>query len=60
MMVLQPTIDDPDREGSRVVLAGNAADLARRATRGRSTGMGLPHLCDLFAPLVEHQVPLYV
>jgi predicted peroxiredoxin len=43
-----------------VVLAGDGSDLARRATREEVHGVGLPHLRDLFAALVEHQVPVYV
>jgi hypothetical protein len=43
-----------------VVLAGDGADLARRATREEVHGVGLPQLRELFAALVEHQVPVYV
>jgi hypothetical protein len=48
-----------------VVLAGDGADLARRATREEVHGVGLPQLRDLLArdllaALVEHQVPVYV
>jgi hypothetical protein len=38
----------------------HGADLARRATREEVHGVGLPQLRELFAALVEHQVPVYV
>jgi len=43
-----------------VVIAGDAADLARRTTREAVQGVAMPALRDLFAALVEHRVPVYV
>ena len=46
--------------GSLAVGHDVGADLARRATREEVHGVGLPQLRELFAALVEHQVPVYV
>jgi uncharacterized protein len=43
-----------------VLLAGDAADLARAATREEVHGVAMPKLRDLFAALMEHQVPVFV
>ncbi|MDP9021270.1 MAG: DsrE family protein [Actinomycetota bacterium] len=43
-----------------VVLAGDATDLARPGTREELQGVAVPALRDLFAKLVEHDVPVYV
>lgn len=43
-----------------VVLAGDAADLARQGTREAIHGVAIPPLRELFAALVEHRVPVYV
>jgi predicted peroxiredoxin len=43
-----------------VVLAGDGADLARKATRDEVHGVALPELRDLFTELVENRVPVYV
>lgn len=43
-----------------VVLAGDGADLARKATRDEVHGVALPELRDLFTGLIENRIPVYV
>jgi predicted peroxiredoxin len=43
-----------------LVLAGDGADLVRKATRDEVQGVATPPLRELFAKLMEHRVPVYV
>ena len=43
-----------------VVLAGDATELVSRETAEQVEGVGVPPVRDLFAKLLDNQVPVYV
>ena len=43
-----------------VVLAGDATELVSRETAEQVEGVGVPAVRDLFAKLLDNQVPVYV
>jgi len=43
-----------------VVLAGDATELVKGATRESMAGVGLPPMRDLFAKAGQHGIPVYV
>lgn len=43
-----------------VVLAGDATELLKGATREAVEGVGVPPLRDLFAKARQHDIPIYV
>jgi predicted peroxiredoxin len=43
-----------------VALAGDATELAKRATAERVEGVGIPPARDLLNKLRDHEVPVYV
>jgi predicted peroxiredoxin len=43
-----------------VALAGDAVELAQRATAEQVEGVGIPPVRELFQKLREHDVPVYV
>ncbi|MEO7397968.1 MAG: hypothetical protein ABIW84_05345 [Ilumatobacteraceae bacterium] len=45
---------------ARIVLAGDAAELLKAATRENLEGLGLPPLRDLVAKALERSVPIHV
>lgn len=46
--------------GVGVVLAGDATELLKGATREAVEGVGVPPLRDLFAKARQHDIPIYV
>jgi len=47
-------------QGCAVVLAGDAVELAQRATAEQVEGVGIPPVRELFSKLRDHEVPVYV
>jgi predicted peroxiredoxin len=43
-----------------IVLAGDAAELARADVRDAAEGLGLPPARDLFAKARQHEIPVFV
>ena len=43
-----------------LILAGDATELIKRATRESIEGLGVPPLRDLFAKARQHELPIYV
>lgn len=50
----------PEGQDVRVVLAGDATELAVGDAVERVEGVGVPPMRELVAKLIEHQVPVYV
>lgn len=45
---------------ARIVLAGDAAEMVKAATRENVQGVGVPPLRDLVAKALEYHVPIHV
>ena len=46
--------------GVRVVLAGDATELVKVATREELEAVGIPPARELFAKIRQHEIPVYV